>query len=133
MKFKLIPNIGSNFFEFNTHRDVIRNKYNLHYEIKEDEPENDFYTNDGFILGYNENNRLEYIEIYKPSTAEYNEIELLSLSKKNFLDKMKKISNNYFFDDGGYFFPSLCITAYCPFNEIESIAIYVDGYYSDIE
>jgi hypothetical protein len=35
------------------------------------EPENDKYPDDGLILGYDPGDRLEYIEVIKPSAASF--------------------------------------------------------------
>jgi len=136
MHFILEPHIGAisqNLsLEFGMKRDRVRSFFQLPPSIKPVEPENDFYESEGLILGYNSDDKLEYIEIIKPSTAEFKKINFFVISLSDCLDKMKNLGFTASFEDGGYNFESIGLAFYCPHDILESVSLYQEGYYEDL-
>lgn len=132
MNLLLEPNIGANSLKFGVQRNTIRDLVQTEPLTKINEPENDFYEKEGLILGYDENDELEYIEIIKPSTVEFQNINFFSLNLSSCISEMKKNGFVAPFDDGGYNFESVGMTFYCPQDTLESVSLYKSGYYNDI-
>lgn len=132
MNFLLEPNVGTNFLKFGMQRHEIRDLIHAKPMTKEIEPENDFYENEGLILGYDRNQALEFIEIIRPSTVEFKNINFFSLNLSSCITEMKKIGFVAPFADGGYNFETICMSLYCPQDKLESVSLYKKGYYDDL-
>lgn len=133
MHLKLEPNVGANSLVFGTMRNDIRKLLEgTDLITKSVEPENDFYETEGLILGYDEIEELEFIEIIKPSTVEFKNINFYSLSLSDCIDEMRKYGYIAEFDDGGYNFEAIGVALYCPQKILESVSIYRKGYYDDL-
>ncbi len=132
MNFLLEPNVGANLLKFGMQRHEIRSLVKTKPMTKEIEPENDFYENEGLILGYDANENLEFIEIIRPSTVEFNNINFFSLNLSSCISEMKKIGFVAPFEDGGYNFEAIAMTFYCPQDKLESVSLYKKGYYDDL-
>jgi len=132
MHYVLEPNLGAGALKFSKNRDEIRRLFLSVPITKTREPENDFYEKEGLILGYDESDELEYIEIIEPSTAEYRSINFFSLSLNDCLNQLYKCGLKEPYDDGGYNFPAVGIVLYCPQGDIESVSLYRKGYYDDL-
>ncbi|MCF6252057.1 MAG: hypothetical protein L3J75_12415 [Methylococcaceae bacterium] len=132
MHFLLEPNVGANNLKFSVQRNTIRNLIETKPLTKINEPENDFYEKEGLILGYDENDELEYIEIIRPSTAEFQKINFFSINLSSCVNEMKKSGFVAPFDDGGYNFESIGLTFYCPQDILESVSLYRSGYFDDL-
>lgn len=132
MHLVLEPNVGADLLKFGTERKKVQNLLQDKPVKKSFEPENDFYENKGLILGYDDDDRLEFIEITQPSTAEFEGINFFSLAPKDCINEMKKKGYSAPFDDGGYNFDSVGVALYCPQDQLESVSIYKKGYYEDL-
>jgi hypothetical protein len=130
MHFVLEENRGANPLLFGVDRNDIRRQLSsFSYFTKADEPENDFYESEGFILGYDDESGLEFIEIIPPSTAEFRNFAFFKLGLTGVLKELNKLGFSAEYDDGGYDFCSLGIALYCPQNKLESVSLYREGYY----
>lgn len=125
------PHFGAGPFSFGSARKVNREIVGSDPLTKVSEPENDFFPSDGLILGYDEKDALEFVEIIRPSKADLEEIKFFEIDLLSCLDRLKKNGLVSKFDDGGYNFPSIGLALYCPNGHLESVALYRDGYYDE--
>lgn len=130
MHFEFVPNIGAGPVAFGADRNTVRSRLTpLVPRTQPTEPENDFYHRDGFILGYDKDNKLEFIEVFSPSTAEYGGVQLLSGSVSEMMTRLASMGHSYNEIHGAYRFDSIGISLYCPRQSIESASLFKAGYY----
>jgi hypothetical protein len=133
MHLELEPNRGANSLLFGKRRDEVRRTLgHLVFTTKPHEPQNDFCEKEGLILGYDEQDELEFIEIVKPSSAEFRNIRFFELDLPDVLARMRSLGFSADYDDGGYNFTSIGIALYCPQGELESVSLYREGYYDNL-
>lgn len=133
MNLVLEPQVGASNLLFGVSRNDVRSALVVgKLETKDMEPENDFYESEGLILGYDEKDELEYIEIIKPSTVEYKGTSFFSLSLSKCIAEMNSSGHTSELEDGGYNFKDIGIAFYCPQGVLESVSIYREGYYDDL-
>jgi hypothetical protein len=130
MKFQLNPHIGADPLMFGMSRDVVRAILSSSELLtKSAEPENDFYIDEGLILGYDESDELEYIEFTLPSSVGFSNVNYFDDELSVILEKMNMIIPGVKFEDGGYNYKPLGIAIYSPLGKVESVSIYREGYY----
>ena len=132
MHLEFEPNVGAGQLRFGIGRSQVRKLLPSTPIINSMEPENDFYESEGLILGYDLNEQLEYIEVIRPSSATYKEIEFFSLNLCDCLTKMKNRGYSAPYDDSGYNFETIGVSFYCPQENLESVSFYKKGYYDDL-
>ena len=131
MHFKLEPNRGANPLVFGQNRNKVRRLLNnLVFSTKTNEPENDFYRKEGIILGYDEKDELEFVEIIPPSSAELENIQIFELNLPDLLAKVRSLGFPSSYENGGYNFSPIGLAIYCPREKVESVSLYREGYYS---
>jgi len=130
MHFDFVPNMGAGPLAFGADRKLVRSHLApLVPQTQATEPETDFYHKDGFILGYDKDNKLEFIEVFPPSTAEYGGVQLLAGSAPEMLARISDMGHSYNGIHGAYRFDSVGISIYCPRQTIESASLFKAGYY----
>lgn len=93
-------------------------------------PENDYYTGNGFILGYDEEDKLEYIEVFRPAVAVFDGFRLFDCGLRECLVALKMRGLEAPLNDASYDFPNVGLIMYCTRGAIvESASIYREGYY----
>lgn len=130
MIIEIEPNLGADKIKFNLHRSDARKIVGTEPVVKSFEPENDFYEENGLIIGYDDEDLLEYIEIIPPSSAMFDGVDLLKLTPSECLKKINEMGYFSEFDDGGYNFEEIGVVLYCPFDIVESVSLYRKGYYN---
>lgn len=93
------------------------------------EPENDFYTQEGLVLGYTPDGTLEFIEVFSPSTAEFLEIALVNNLRDVTDEKLGELDLKPAFHAGCIRFDDIGLSLFAPGKRIESVSVYRDGYY----
>ncbi len=132
MKLELEPNVGSDKFQFGTPRDEVRQLLtNFTHFVPPGEPENDFYENAGLILGFDEQDELEYIEVVSPSQCSVFGIDVFELPIGEVVSRLTEVAGQAPFSDGGYNFETLGLALFCPDGAIRSVSLYRQGYYTD--
>ncbi len=133
MRFQLRSHVGADPLLFGMSRAGVRAILTgSDLLTKSTEPENDFYPREGLILGYDENDELEYIEFTPPASVSYSDVEFFKDEFSVVLKKMDKKVPGINFEDGGYNFESLGIAIYSPIGKVESVSLYRTGYYDDL-
>jgi len=133
MEMLLEPHIGTNTLKFGADRVHIRDMLSENNLTSLDlEPENDMYPDIGLILGYDNDDKLEFIEILPPSTAQFEDIEFFSNSLSNSIEQMHRKGYSVEIDEGGYNFEAVGIGFYSPGKELKSVSLYKKGYYDDL-
>ncbi len=130
MHFVFISNSGANSLAFGTSRSKVRSELqSFKLTNRNGEPEVDFYVREGFLLGYDVDARLEYIEVFPPSTVDFDGLNFftakleevaryLNEKKLEVLDRQK----TFVVRSAGFAF-------YCPNQTIESVSLFKEGYY----
>jgi hypothetical protein len=95
------------------------------------EPENDFYIQEGLILGYTSNDVLEFIEVFSPSTAVVGQFSLLGQSVKSILAKLQPLGLRVEPRASCLCFDEIGMSLYAPQAVVESVSVYRKGYYDD--
>jgi hypothetical protein len=90
------------------------------------EPENDFYTQEGLILGYTADDILEFIEVFSPSTAEFSEISLVNTATDVAVAKLRELDLKPVFHAGCIRFDDIGLSLFSPRKRIESVSVYRD-------
>ena len=118
-------------FALGTDRSEVRNILaNAIFRTKSTEPENDFYLKEGLILGYDGIDKLEFIEIFPPSTAEFLGVRFFDSSLPSVLNQLQTIGLVASFEFGCYRYDAFGLSLFCPENKIESVSLFRKGYYS---
>ncbi|GAA4441888.1 hypothetical protein [Bremerella cremea] len=131
MELDFKPHMGTDLLPFGTPRSEVRDVVleGKRFVTRTSEPRNDFYVSDGLILGYDDQDTLEFIEVFSPSKATFDGIALTDKATKEVIGEFEKRGHQVPFDDGSYDFRELGIIFYCPEKRIESSSIYREGYY----
>lgn len=130
MHLKFEPTIGAGMLAFGVDRSVLRARLApLVPNTQVVEPENDFYTREGLILGFDRQNRLEFIEVFPPSTAEFGQIQFFKKPFPQVLANLTGMGLSYRETHGAYRFDSVGISLYAPKKTIESASLFKPGYY----
>ncbi len=134
MKLTFEPNRGAEpLLIFGVDRSTVRRSLSpLAFRTKATEPESDFYETEGLILGYDNRDRLEFVEVFPPSTAEFKGLPLLESTVDEVFEHLRHLGYSSEFDDGGYEFSSIGLAIYCPAGRIESASVFREGYYDDL-
>jgi hypothetical protein len=94
------------------------------------ELENGFYTQEGLVLGYTSDDRLEFIEVFSPSTAEFLGIALVNSPTDVTVVKLGELDLKPAFHAGCIRFDDIGLSLFAPGKRIESVSVYRDGYYA---
>ena len=131
MKLVFQPPFGAERLPFGTPRDEVRSGIlkGLTFWTPPNEPENDMYKSEGLILGFDDKELLEFIEVISPSSCSYAGMDLLGIPLDNLLEEMASRGHTSESAHGSHNFLDLGIVLYCPGGEIESASIYREGYY----
>ena len=127
------PGIGADILPFGINRQDVRSQVlaGLPFDTPPGEPETDMFKSEGLILGYDDENQLEFVEVISPSSLVYAETDLLG-NLEFVLASLLELGHRSSLEDGSYDFKSLRLILYCPKGYIESASIYKEGYYDDI-
>ncbi len=133
MKLILQPNIGAEPFLFGEQRSYIRGLISAQPKTKSFEPENDFYKDEGIILGYDSNDQLEFIDVSDKCIVEFQGVQFFSLQLQDCLDQMRQLGYSAPYDavGAGYDFSSIGLGLYCEERVIKGVSIYALGYYDE--
>jgi hypothetical protein len=130
---KFEPNIGAAPLNFGASRNAVRTSLApLTPRMHATEPENDFYTANGLILGFDRQDNLEFIEVFPPSSAEFGEIRFFEESLPRILMSLAGMGFLYKEIHGAYRFNTVGISLYCPNQTIESASLFRAGYYDGV-
>lgn len=89
----------------------------------------DDYGDLGLQTSFDENEKLELIELAPPSCPRFAGIELLSRDLRSLADELRNRGTEGIEDDVGMDFPSGGFGLYAPQGKVESVAVYRRGYY----
>lgn len=92
-------------------------------------PETDIFRQLGLRLDYDEEDRLEFIEMMPPAKPEYQGIHLLEIAEQNLLEELNRLGHVPVVDNAGYDFPTLGIGIYKEDDFIQAVSLYRRGYY----
>ncbi|MEW4452065.1 hypothetical protein AB1L30_05205 [Bremerella sp. JC817] len=92
MELELKPHVGTDLLPFGTPRSEVRDGLlaGKQFVTRTSEPRNDFYVSDGLILGYDDQDTLEFIEVFSPSKATFDGIELTDKATKVVIAEFEK-------------------------------------------
>jgi hypothetical protein len=124
------PNVGAGPLTFGADRYLVRARLApLVPKTQAAEPENDFYTKQGLVLGFDPHNKLEFIEVFPPSTAEFAQILFFEEALSRVLARLTGMGLSCKEIHGALRFESVGISLYCPNQAIESASLFRVGYY----
>jgi hypothetical protein len=130
MHFKFEPNVGAQPLTFGADRTAMHSLLApLVPKAKITQPENDFYIKQGLILGFDRQNKLEFIEVFPPSTAEFSDVHFFGETVSQILTRLTDLGLSHKKILGTYRFDSVGISLYCPNQVIESASLFRAGYY----
>jgi hypothetical protein len=130
MHFSFESDIGASPLTFGADRTVVRAGLSpLVPKTQATEPENDFYTKEGLIVGFDKNNKLEFIEVFPPSTAQFGEVRFFDKPFPQILADLRSMGLSYREIHGAYRFDSVGISLYAPNKTIQSASLFKPGYY----
>jgi hypothetical protein len=132
MVFDLRPLQGAGPLQFGMERKDVRHLLGGAPRIHATEPENDFYSEQGLIAGFDGKDALEYLEMSVPAIPLLDGIALLSLPLDDVVELLQSKAGPAPFDDGGYRFDAIGMAIYCPQRSIESVSVFREGYYDDL-
>ena len=134
MRLDLEPFVGALPLRFGASRRDVRDSVlaGLTFWGKPDEPENDFYEKEGLILGYNEDDLLEFIEITRPSSCSLYGTDFLDMPIDSALLEMQGHGHSTSLEDASYDYRDIGIVFFCVDDRMASVSIYARGYYDDI-
>jgi hypothetical protein len=93
------PNGGASPFLFGSAREELRSLVSAEPRVAPSQPQYDKYARLGLILGYDTADRLNYIEVFLPSTAHYDGDDLNSAPMEELVRKLA--DEKRYFDLGG--------------------------------
>ncbi len=133
MKLILQPDIGTDPFFFGDQRVNVRKLFSEVPYVKPSVLDHDIYKNKGIILGYDQNDQLEFIEVSDENMVEYQGIQFFSLELSGILERLKNLGYSAPYDsiDSGYNFTSIGLGLYCEEGVIKGVSIYAPGYYEE--
>lgn len=130
MQFAIEPNVGATPLQFGSVRANVRALLaGFSRSQHAAEPENDFYSSDGLILGYDKDDLLEFIEIFPPSSAEFAGVSVFQVELAAFVTKLIEAGGKPAPLSGGQRFPELGVANFCPQKKLESVSVYRREYY----
>ena len=128
----LDPNSGAVPFRLGMDRSQVRSMLATYRLLTlPSEPENDKYPSDGLILGYDLHDKLEYIEVTKPSAASYKEIYFVGENVRDVVQHLTDLGFSPSHDVGSYVFPSINLSIYAPADTVLSVSLFREGYYEN--
>lgn len=101
------------------------------FRVPSNEPESDMYEGEGLILGYDDKDTLEFVEVVLPSTCRFSGIKLLGRSLADVLEDMRQLGHVSHYEDDSHSFAELGIVLFCPDGKIGSASIFREGYYDE--
>ncbi|MBL9083761.1 MAG: hypothetical protein JNK76_18230 [Planctomycetales bacterium] len=129
MNLKINLGKGAGDLTFGNARADVRSRLGkLSLSTKAQEPENDFYSHDGLILGYDAEDKLEFIEVFPPSGIHYHDVNFFEERLPNLLERLASLGLTLVEQSGGYRCPE-GIAIFCPRGHVESVSVFREGYY----
>jgi len=130
MHLTIEPNRATQPLVLGTPRDAVRQALApLQPTVQPDEPENDFYLDDGLILGFDASERIEFIEVTPPSTVALCGLDPFGLGIRKLLPALEKSGWKPETVAGCYRFEPLGVSLYCASGKLQSVSVYKAGYY----
>ena len=109
-------------------RDLLGTDFKSFYRGNEPTP-TDFYTELGFMLYYDQNDLLEFIEVVRPCNLTFNGISLLINDVQGVLDSLLAQGYEALRDETGFKYETLGFWLYTPQDVIEAVSVFPKGYY----
>ena len=131
MELEFKPPKGTDRLLFGTPRTEIRAiaLRGTNFRTPPSDPENDMYEGEGLILGYDDKDELEFVEVVMPSTCHFSGISLIGRPLTDVIQDMRQRGYISHIEDDSHKFDELGIILFCPEGRIGSASIFKEGYY----